>query len=128
VGVFESAREANRGTVESWRGSTLRASGTWRSLVAHLLWEQGVASSNLAVPIRKGLGDKAFLLVGHWAQPVCEEPDGKLVESSDPAYERGEAAGIEPANDLNRLERHVLSRLRVSDGARIGHRHAACEL
>ena len=25
--------------------------GTWRSLVAHLLWEQGVASSNLAVPI-----------------------------------------------------------------------------
>ena len=28
------------------------ASGTWRSLVAHLLWEQGVASSNLAVPTR----------------------------------------------------------------------------
>jgi hypothetical protein len=29
---------------------TCAASGTWRSLVAHLLWEQGVASSNLAVP------------------------------------------------------------------------------
>ena len=27
-----------------------RPDGTWRSLVAHLLWEQGVASSNLAVP------------------------------------------------------------------------------
>jgi hypothetical protein len=25
-------------------------SGAWRSLVAHLLWEQGVASSNLAAP------------------------------------------------------------------------------
>src|SRR4051794_18727843 len=25
--------------------------GTWRSLVAHLLWEQGVVSSNLTVPI-----------------------------------------------------------------------------
>ena len=31
-------------------GYTGAASGTWRSLVAHLLWEQGVASSNLAVP------------------------------------------------------------------------------
>ena len=31
-------------------GYTCAASGTWRSLVAHLLWEQGVASSNLAVP------------------------------------------------------------------------------
>ena len=69
-----------------------------------------------------------FLLIGHWAQPVREEPDGKLAESSDPAHERGEAAGIEPANDFNRLERHGLSRLRVSDGARIGHRQAACEL
>ena len=29
----------------------LISDGTWRSLVAHLLWEQGVASSNLAVPI-----------------------------------------------------------------------------
>ena len=31
-------------------GYTCPASGTWRSLVAHLLWEQGVAGSNLAVP------------------------------------------------------------------------------
>ncbi len=28
------------------------ALGTWRSLVAHLLWEQGVAGSNPAVPMR----------------------------------------------------------------------------
>ena len=27
------------------------ALGTWRSLVAHLLWEQGVAGSNPAVPM-----------------------------------------------------------------------------
>jgi hypothetical protein len=44
----------------------------------------------------------------------------ELLEGSEPAYERG-AARIELANDSNRLERHVLSRLRVSDGARIGH-------
>ena len=30
--------------------ATIDSFGTWRSLVAHLLWEQGVASSNLAVP------------------------------------------------------------------------------
>ena len=33
------------------RGGLRLRHGTWRSLVAHLLWEQGVASSNLAVPI-----------------------------------------------------------------------------
>ena len=42
------------------RGAMLRytcaASGTWRSLVAHLLWEQGVASSNLAVPTKPYAG------------------------------------------------------------------------
>src|SRR5271170_6418347 len=31
--------------------STLRYNGAWRSLVAHLLWEQGVAGSNPAAPI-----------------------------------------------------------------------------
>jgi hypothetical protein len=30
--------------------------GTWRSLVAHLLWEQGAAGSNPAVPIETPLG------------------------------------------------------------------------
>ena len=29
------------------------AAGAWRSLVAHLLWEQGVAGSNPAVPTRQ---------------------------------------------------------------------------
>ena len=35
------------------RGTELNSSpsGTWRSLVAHLPWEQGVAGSNPAVPI-----------------------------------------------------------------------------
>jgi hypothetical protein len=34
--------------------------GTWRSLVAHPLWERGVVSSNLSVPTRHG-GDWAVL-------------------------------------------------------------------
>ena len=29
---------------------TGRRSGMWRSQVAHLLWEQGVGSSNLPIP------------------------------------------------------------------------------
>ncbi len=28
----------------------MRANGTWRSLVAHLLWEQGAGGSNPPVP------------------------------------------------------------------------------
>ena len=32
--------------------------GMWRSLAAHLLWEQGVGSSNLPIPTREG--DKKF--------------------------------------------------------------------
>ena len=35
--------------------STLSVIGAWRSLVAHLLWEQGVPSSNLGAPINKPL-------------------------------------------------------------------------
>ena len=29
----------------------------WRSQVAHLLWEQGVGSSNLPIPTSKSCGD-----------------------------------------------------------------------
>ena len=35
--------------------------GAWRSLVAHLVWDQGVASSNLAAPtkfFKDGAGQK----------------------------------------------------------------------
>jgi hypothetical protein len=32
------------------------ATGAWRSLVAHLVWDEGVASSNLAAPITQGRG------------------------------------------------------------------------
>lgn len=31
----------------------VQVNGTWRNLVAHLLWEQGVGSSNLLVPTEK---------------------------------------------------------------------------
>ena len=40
-----------QGCARTWH--RLISDGTWRSLVAHLLWEQGVASSNLAVPISR---------------------------------------------------------------------------
>src|SRR5437868_3826629 len=33
--------------------------GAWRSLVAHLVWDQGVASSNLAAPTTKTLRKQA---------------------------------------------------------------------
>ena len=36
--------------------------GTWRSLVAHSLWERGVASSNLAVPIGSAQAARAAAL------------------------------------------------------------------
>ncbi len=34
-------------------GRRLLTVGAWRSLVAHLLWVQGVPSSNLGAPIRR---------------------------------------------------------------------------
>src|SRR5207342_2684040 len=45
----QARRSSSRRSRLRRRGLRL-AHGTWRSLVAHLLWEQGVASSNLAVP------------------------------------------------------------------------------
>ena len=40
------------GRVAIWY--TNRLNGAWRSLVAHLLWEQGVAGSNPAAPTSAG--------------------------------------------------------------------------
>src|SRR6266536_3047374 len=37
------------------RSSEALGDGTWRSLAAHLLWEQGVAGSNPAVPTRRSI-------------------------------------------------------------------------
>ncbi len=36
---------------------TGRRPGMWRSLAAHLLWEQGVGSSNLPIPTTELFGD-----------------------------------------------------------------------
>jgi hypothetical protein len=41
------------------------ALGTWRSLVAHLLWEQGVAGSNPAVPTQ------IWGILAPALQPLC---------------------------------------------------------
>jgi hypothetical protein len=41
-------------------GYTGRPVGAWRSLVAHLLWEQGVAGSNPAAPIFSSFLAKAM--------------------------------------------------------------------
>ena len=34
------------------------AAGMWRSLAAHLLWEQGVGGSNPPIPTSKSFGDQ----------------------------------------------------------------------
>ena len=42
------------GNLYSYTG---RQPGMWRSLAAHLLWEQGVGSSNLPIPTSESFGD-----------------------------------------------------------------------
>jgi hypothetical protein len=51
--------ENGRAWSVSPRRATIDGFGTWRSLVAHLLWEQGVASSNLAVPTNENVNIQA---------------------------------------------------------------------
>jgi hypothetical protein len=55
---------------------TLAPDGTWRSSVAHLLWEQGVAGSNPVVPTKERPAQQAFLAFcgrrsGHLTAKVC---------------------------------------------------------
>lgn len=68
---------------------TLPAFGTWRSLVAHLLWEQGVAGSNPVVPMtrisvperrsRDGRRSAAGLRIGRSTIPVHQTaPEGSV--------------------------------------------------
>src|SRR5665647_2025822 len=47
------------------RGVYLPGAGTWRSLVAHLLWEQGVGGSNPPVPTSTSLWAGVAQLVEH---------------------------------------------------------------
>src|SRR5208337_3419359 len=53
------------------------ANGAWRSLVAHLLWEQGVAGSNPAAP-------------------MSETPEGQRTEAHGPPEEGTEDHGQIP--------------------------------
>jgi hypothetical protein len=41
--------------LQSWHG------GVWRSLVAHLVWDQGVQGSNPCTPTKKHQGTAAFI-------------------------------------------------------------------
>jgi hypothetical protein len=74
------------GNGRSWSVSPRRATidgfGTWRSLVAHLLWEQGVASSNLAVPTTKETVVAGFSGVSRFLIRQRAEPDGNVLETS----------------------------------------------
>ncbi len=58
----------------------------WRSLVAHLLWEQGVGSSNLPIPTREGI----LLAVG-----TAWEPTGS--QAWLPSRQIAAAAGLDQA-------------------------------
>ena len=51
--------------------------GAWRSLVAHLLWEQGVLSSNLGAPKFRLVGMK--LPYGGVSRRLCFRLDSDLV-------------------------------------------------
>ena len=63
-------------SVETPRRYAFSTDGTWRSSVAHLLWEQVVASSNLAVPTNDQQRTKRLVRLpaveGLNSVPVCE--------------------------------------------------------
>jgi hypothetical protein len=56
------------------------ANGAWRSLVAHLLWEQRVAGSNPAAPTKNNLAKIAPV-----AQGIEHRPSKPGVAGSNPA-------------------------------------------
>ena len=56
------------------RESRTRGIGVWRSLVAHLLWEQDVGSSNLSTPTKREGFAVARCLSG-----VCMQHAGILI-------------------------------------------------
>ena len=60
--MVESTGLENQQGFSPFESSNLSPSatiGAWRSLVAHLVWDQGVASSNLAVPTNF-IGEKCY--------------------------------------------------------------------
>jgi hypothetical protein len=58
------------------------AVGTWRSLVAHLLWEQGVGGSNPLVPTTRSVGAQAER--AGVAQLAEHRPSKPFVAGSNP--------------------------------------------
>ena len=73
-----------------------RPNGAWRSLVAHLLWEQGVASSNLAAPTKHRNKDQALTKHG---VSCCQLSPGKFL--SDPTSPGGAEGRPELARRTN---------------------------
>ena len=61
----------------------MRLVGTWRSLVAHLLWEQGVGGSNPLVPTMV-LGGNSRTAQAGVAQLVELQPSKLVVAGSNP--------------------------------------------
>ena len=68
---------------------TLPTNGLWRSLVAHLLWEQGVAGSNPASPTSRGCPSPAW---GSRFSPPGGCPVSRLCDTFVP--EREAALGV----------------------------------
>jgi hypothetical protein len=61
------------------------ALGTWRSLVAHLLWEQGVAGSNPAVPMARTRSTRRLVGMTLVVSRAATRPYGKKWSESGQA-------------------------------------------
>lgn len=74
VSVREEHGLFRQAALEDFHTTALDVAGAWRSLVAHLLWEQGVAGSSPVAPTTSMIGRSAkragrffVLLAGCWA-------------------------------------------------------------
>jgi hypothetical protein len=56
-------------------------SGMWRSQVAHLLWEQGVGSSNLPIPTSSACLTCGFVGLAYDDRPAGRRSDGEKLRT-----------------------------------------------